>query len=41
MARRIISVSGKSAVVGYANIFIGGYRSGFGFRASIGEEPAG
>jgi hypothetical protein len=40
VARRIISVRGKSDVVGHANIFIGGYGSGFGFSAGIGEQPA-
>jgi hypothetical protein len=40
VARRIISVRGKSDVVGHANIFVGGYGSGFGFSAGIGEQPA-
>jgi hypothetical protein len=40
MARRIISVGGKSDVVGHANIFVGGYGSGFGFGTGIGEQPA-
>ena len=39
VARRIISVRGKRAVVGHANVFVGGYRGGFGFSASIGEQP--
>ena len=40
MARRIVSVRGKSDVVADADIFIGGYGSGFGFGAGIGEQPA-
>lgn len=39
MARRIISVRGKRAVVTDANVFVGGYRGGFGFGARIGEQP--
>lgn len=41
MARRIISVRGKHAVVSHANVFVGGYRGGFGFSAGIGEQPTG
>jgi hypothetical protein len=37
VARRIISVRGERAVVGYANVFVRGDRRGFGFSASIGE----
>ena len=40
VARRIISVRGKRAVVRHTNIFVGGYWGGFGFSARIGEEPA-
>ena len=39
--RRICTVSGKGSVLGYADIFVGGNGSGFGFGASIGEQPAG
>ena len=39
VARRIISVRGKRAVISHAYVFVGGYRGGFGFSAGIGEKP--
>lgn len=41
MARRIVAVRGKRAVIGDANIFVRGYRCGFRFSARIGEQPTG
>jgi hypothetical protein len=39
VARRIIPVRGKRAVIGDTNVFIRGYRGGFGLSAGIGEQP--
>jgi len=41
VARRIISVRGQRAVVSDANVFVRGYRGGFGFGARISEQPTG
>src|SRR5580704_11116566 len=41
MTRGIRAVSRKRRIVSNADIFISGDGSGFGFRASVGQEPAG
>jgi hypothetical protein len=40
MPRRICAMSGKGSVFGYADIFVGGNGSGFGFGARIRKQPA-
>jgi hypothetical protein len=41
VTRRVCAVRRKRRIFGYADIFVGGDRSGFGFGAGIGKEPTG
>ena len=39
VARRVISVRGKRAVVSHTNVFVRGYRGSFGLSTRVGEQP--